>query len=341
MPINNKHVLASVIVVASSCGVAQGQESIEFTVVHDSPPSHVTVVQGIEPWMSCVDEGTQGQVTFRTYPGGQLASNKEMLNAVNSGIADLAPVPIGYVSDKMPLNTVGMLPGLGGSSQELVNAYSQAIEAGPLAQEFSANDIVPLWVKLDPPYQVASATGPLRTLDDFSGKVLRSSGGALNLSIEALGASPAEISVGDTYMSLERGTVDGALTFLTSMKAYNMDEVTNALSSNAALGSFPLVFAIRDDKWDSLPPETQQVMSQCGAQTQASFSKHTDEQNEILAEEFSENGVEVYEFTSDELEAMNERLVTVQDDWVERLSRRGLAAEEVLKNFKELLKQEK
>lgn len=340
MTINNKHLLASVVAVAASCGVAQGQESIELTVVHDSPPSHVTVVQGIEPWMSCVDEGTQGQVTFRTYPGGQLASNSEMLNALNSGIADLAPVPIGYVSDKMPLNTVGMLPGLGGTSQELVGAYSQAIQSGALAQEFSSNEIVPLWVKLDPPYQVASASGPLRTLEDFSGKVLRSPGGALNLSIEVIGGSPAEISVGDTYMSLERGTVDGALTFLTSMKAYNMDEVTNALSTNAAFGSFPLVFAIRDDKWNSLPSETQQVMNDCGAQTQMSFSEHTDDQNAILAEEFSESGVEVYEFPADELEAINERLVAVQDNWVERLSRRGLPAEQVLNTFSELLNKE-
>lgn len=337
MPITIKHILSCAVLAAASGGVAQAQEPIQLTVVHDSPPSHVTITQGIDPWMACVEEGTQGQVTFKVYPGGQLANNSEMLNALSTGIADLAPVPIGYVSDKMPLSTVGMLPGFGGSSQELVRAYSQAIGSGALAQEFSANQIVPLWVKLDPPYQVASASGPLRTLEDFNGKVLRSAGGALNLSTEVMGASPAEMSVGDTYMALERGTVDGALTFLTSMEAYSMNEVTNAVSTNAEFGSFPLVFAMRDNSWEEMSAEVKQVMSGCGLKIQKSLSQHSDNQSATLADEFSANGMDVYEFSQSEIEAMRERLVTVQDNWVSRLSHRGLPAEEVLNSYKEIL----
>ncbi|MNG26580.1 hypothetical protein D3C84_1115910 [compost metagenome] len=47
--------------------------------------------------------------------------------------------------------------------------------------------------------------------------------------------------------------------------------------------------------------------------------------------------MEVYQFTDAELAAMNEHLVSVQEDWVSRLAGRGLPAEEVLAGFKSIL----
>lgn len=330
----NKSIIAGFIL-ATGASSAYSQDKITLSVVHDSPPSHVTVTHGVEPWMQCVKEGTNGLVDFRYYPGGQLAKNAEMLKALNSGVADVAPVPIAYVSDKLPLNTVATLPGLGGgTSVDMVRAYSQSIQSGPLAREIAGNKMVPLWVKLSPPYQIVSAVGPLRTLEDFKGKVLRSAGGSLNFTIEEMGASPAEISIGDSYIAMERGTVDGTISFLSSLKPYNLHELMNAVSLNGDFGSFPLMFAVRKQRWDTIPPETQAVMTQCGSEVQTSFAEFNDEERANLYQEFADQGVDVYEFAPEDLNVINDHLKVVLERWVSRLAGRGLPAQEVLDTYR-------
>ncbi|WP_198585923.1 TRAP transporter substrate-binding protein [Pararhizobium haloflavum] len=331
---NAKQILmASAALIALACQGAKAQDAVELSVVHGSPNGHVISAQGVDVWMACMEEAGVSDVTFRYYPAGQLSATPELLNSLNSGIADLAPVPIGYVTDKMPLNGVSMLPGLGSTATEIITAYSEAVKEGPLAEEFASNNIKPLWVMAFPPYQMVSMDGPIRSESDFQGKVIRSAGGSMNLAIQSLGASPAEIPVGDMYVALERGTADGTISALSSLKPFNVHELMGATSTNGAFGTFSNVFSIRTDRWEALSPETQQAMTECGAKTEESVAAFMDEEAVQLAEEFAELGAEVYEFTEEEMGAINEKLAPVSEDWVSRLSDRGLPAEEVFADY--------
>jgi TRAP-type transport system periplasmic protein len=323
--------LASSALLALTAGPAFAQD--QLSIVHGSPNGHVISAQGVEVWMACMEEAAVEDVTFRYFPAGQISATPELLDSLGSGVADLAPVPIGYVSDRMPLNGVSMLPGIGSNATEVITAYSAAVKEGPLAEEFAANDIVPLWVMAFPPYQMISMSDAMRSTGDFTGKVLRSAGGSMNLAIQSLGASPAEIPVGDMYVALERGTADGTISALSSLKPFNVHELMGAASTNGAFGTFTNVFSIRSDRWEALSPETQQAMTDCGAQTEASISAFMDNESGELAEEFSGMGVDVYEFTEEELAALGEKLAPVAEDWVSRLDRRGLPAEEVLADY--------
>lgn len=330
---NVARLLASAALIAAACHGAQAQDAVELSVVHGSPNGHVISAQGVEVWMACMEESGVEDVTFRYYPAGQLSATPELLDSLDSGVADLAPVPIGYVSDKMPLNGVSMLPGLGATATDIITAYSAAVKEGALAEEFASNNIIPLWVMAFPPYQVVSMGGPIRTESDFQGKVIRSAGGTMNLAIQSLGASPAEIPVGDMYVALERGTVDGTISALSSLKPFNVHELMGATSTNGAFGTFTNVFSIRADRWEALSEEARQAMVDCGQQTEESIATFMDEEAKQLAEEFAGMGVEVYEFTEEETAAINEKLAPVSEDWVSRLAERGLPAEEVLSTY--------
>ena len=324
--------LRTLLASAGLAGVATAAAAAELSVVHGSPTGHV-IAQAVDDWMACMEGKGVEDLSFRYYPAGQISSLPELLQSLQSGVADLAPVPIGYVSDQMPLNGVSMLPGLGSTAGEVIGAYSASLEEGPLAEEFAANDIVPLWVMAFPPYQIVSMDEPLRTADDFSGKVIRSAGGSMNLVITSLGGSPAEIPVGDMYVALERGTVGGTISALASLKPYNVQELMKAVSTNGAFGTFANVFSIRKDQWDALSEATQSVMTECGDQTEAFIGELLDDEAGALVAEFDGTGVDTYEFTDDELAAIDESLDTVKADWVQRLSDRGLPAEQVLADY--------
>lgn len=308
-----------------------------LTVAHGFSPTHVIAAQGVDPWMSCVSESAGDMVSFNYFPSGQIAKTTEMLGALESGVANLTTVPIGYVSDRMPLNGVSMLPGMGSSAGEVIPAYSKAVNKGLLAEEFAANNIVPVWVMALPAYQIVSTKGPMRKPSDFAGKVLRSAGGTMSLTISALGASPAEIPSSDMYVALERGTADATLSALSSIKPYNINELMNAVSTNGAFGSFSVVFSMDNSSWDALGPEAQMIFLECGAKTEAEIARFLDDEVATLQEEFKAAGVEVYSLTESEIEAIDTALAPVLDDWVNRLANRGLPAEAAVKEYRALL----
>jgi TRAP-type transport system periplasmic protein len=340
MKINRRRVLAGL--GAGTLAVGLGARpvraaKIELTVAHGSPLKHVISAQGVEPWMQRVKELTGGEVTFKYFPTGQIAQLKDLLAALQNGVADVVPVPVGYASDKMPLNGVSMLPGLGGTSAAVVSAHARALaEPGPVADEFAANNCKPLWVMAFPPYQIVSVVGPLRSPDDFKGKVIRSAGGSMNLVISSLGGSPAEITVSDMYVALERRTVGATISALSSLKSYKVHEIMNAASTNGAFGTFVNILSCNAERFAKLPADVRAAMEQAGRDVQASAVTFMDTEAVALAEEYAKMGKAMYQFTPGELAAINGKLGGVHDDWVQRLLARKLPADKVLDRFRTL-----
>jgi len=342
MKLNRRKVLGGIgaLSVTSAIGmpnVARGAGKIELTVANGSPLKHVLSSLGTTPWIDRVNELTNGEVEINYFPAAQLAKLKELLAAVQNGVADIAPIPIGYASDKMPLNGVSALPGLGKTSKEIVNAHAEALKEGPLRKEFDANNIHPMYVMAFPPYQLVGMEADWRTLDDIQGKVLRSAGGTMDLVVSALGATPASLPAGDMYLALQRGTVDGTISAFASVKGYNIQEIAKSMSANASFGTFVNILACNDKKWASLPKEVQDALDQAGRDVTASASASMDKSTDELKTEFQGAGMEIYDFAPDEIAKINGRLSSVQDDWVKRLDGRGLPAGEVLDTYKSLI----
>ncbi|MDF1792712.1 MAG: hypothetical protein P1U88_12420 [Thalassobaculaceae bacterium] len=323
-----------------SAAVAAQAQDVTMSVVTGSPPKHI-ISQGVEHWMGCVTKAQGDKVAFSYYPAGQLVSLRELQPGLEDGVADSVPIPVGYASEKLPLNGVSMLPGMGSSATAIISTYSSMIRNNEaLAEEYAKINAVPLWVLGFPPYQIVSSGPAIRTLEDFKGKVIRSAGGTLTLTIETLGAAPAEIVVADLYVSMQRGTVDGTISGINSVKPYNVQELMKSMSLNGAFGTFANVFAVNADVWAGIPSGIQSDMRQCGADTEAWLSEKMDSESSVLAEEFKAMGIDMFEFSSDELAALNDALSTVHADWTKRLEDRGLPAAKVLEAYRaELAKQ--
>lgn len=320
--------------VLAAPAILRAQSAVELTVVHGSPNSHVISAGGVEPWMEKLTELVGDAVSFRYYPAGQLAELRALLPAVQSGVADAVPIPIGYASDKMPLNGVSMLPGIGSSARSIIEAYAAEIEEGPLAREFEQNEVVPIWNMAYAPYQYVATDGPILTAEGFGGKVIRSAGGSMNLAIQALGGSPTEMPAGDIYVAMERGTVTATLSSFNTIEAYGVSELCDAASTNGSFGSFTNVFSISERKWETIPADIQSAMMEAGAWTEGHVAGVLDGSEQELAESFAADGMELFEFPEDELTEINDRLAAVHEDWSERLAERGLAAKEVLSSYR-------
>src|SRR5699024_8594493 len=96
------------------------------------PLEHYLSSEGMVWWMERVTELTDGEVTFTHFPAEQIAKADNILQKVRDGVVEAGYIGIGYVTDRMPLNGVAMLPGLSKNAVTGSLAYWDVIKNGPL-----------------------------------------------------------------------------------------------------------------------------------------------------------------------------------------------------------------
>lgn len=332
------NVQLSALCAAAFCAAGTAAIGETLTVSHGYNETHVVVTDWISPWMSCVREGAGDDIEFTYYPSGQVTKNTEALEQLQSGVISVSAVSPGYHSDRMPLNSIVMLPTLGKTATSNAIAYRAQLDAGgPMLEELQNLGLVPLMVHITPPYQIISRDGRMDTLEKLASRKVRTSGGSLFLVAEGLGASPVEMPAGDVYLAIQQGTVDGAMFAALSVKPYALQEVMGAMSRNADFGNSATLFVTTTTVWDSIPEDARTILTDCGKSTELDAANKMDAQNELLLSEFSQLGVDVYDISPENTAIMNETLESVAATFVSRLDARGLPGTDVFSTYKSLI----
>jgi len=214
-----------------------------------------------EPWIKKVEELSQGKVKITTFPAESLVKVADSYDAIVTGIAKIAETNHSYTSQRFPLVEVVNLPGLGISSVKAGTYIMRDLyEKFP---EFRAEykDMHLLWNSRLPSYTIQTNNKPVRTLEDIKGLRLRTSGGVSSDAIAALGAAPLFITMGDTYLALQKGTVDGYVSDLTTLFSRKFYEIQK-YSSNIDFGSSTMYVGMNLETWNSLPPDIQKAFDE-------------------------------------------------------------------------------
>lgn len=313
----------------------QTAEVITLKVADSVPPTNYISTEGISYWMKRVEELTNHQVQFEYFPGEQMGKANSLLDLTKSKTIDIGY--ISYAMDKMPLSRVAELPSAFGTSQQGSAAYWKLVNELLLDSEFLANGVRPIWAATLPQYQVVTRDKKIESVDDFKGLKIRSTGGALDLTLHALGATPVSIPAPETYTALERGTVDGALYPITSYEPYQLHKIAKYSTSNAMMGSFVAVYAINEEVFQSLPDHVKEAMVQAGQETIEHFSSFLDQEVQALIEKFQSEGMEMYEFSDDLLAEIEQKVQPVWEDWANKQASAAVPGQEVMERFLEYM----
>jgi TRAP-type transport system periplasmic protein len=326
----------AMLLAASIASTAAGAETL--IVSHQYAPSHSLAKDWIEPWISCVRKATNEGVTFDVFPSGQITSAHNALDAVNNGLTQISSIAIGYHSSKLPLNGISLLPNMGDTARQMVQAYRKTLdEGGPIAKEFIAANLKPLMIHMTPTYQLMSRVGPIETLEKFRGQKIRTLGGAMSLMASSIGASPVDMAAGDLYIALQQGTVDAALLAPLSVKPYKLNEVLNAISANGQFGSSSTVLAIDVKAWERLSPDFRTAFSDCGLAVEREVAQQTDVSNEALLAELASDKIKVYRLSDEAKAKIAERLAVVTENYIGRLTARGMPAQQAYDSYRAAL----
>ena len=184
--------------------------------------------------------------------------------------------------------------------------------------------------------QLTNSVRPVHSVEDMKNLKLRVAGSNLLMKCyELWGADATNMNWSETYTALQQGTVDGQENPLPAIDAASVQEVQKYVSLwNANYDC--LFFCINQDIYDSLTPEQQAVVDECGklaVQYEREINRAGDD--EILSRWQSKNGVEVVDNDELDIDFFKAIVEPVTEWYIGELQRQGYDdAEELVAAFK-------
>jgi tripartite ATP-independent transporter DctP family solute receptor len=296
----------------SASAESSGYQGEELTLTCSTADPDKTIVgRGMQKFADLVSEATDGKVKIEVYFNSSLFTMEEQVAATMEGNCDIVASGITNLSDYMPELGMYGAPYLFSSSDKMLEFFNSE-EAKPLMEKVvETMNIRPL----------ATDSFGARTLnlnvdrkvtcrDDLKDIKLRMPNNEAWLFLgEALGANPVGIAYADLYMALQTGTCDAQDNPVTTIKDQAYYEVTKSVTlSNHMFSSGWLL--INEDKWKSLSPELQQILSDAA---QEGFGEFIQEQTLAEAEDaitfLEEKGMVVYELTDEEMASYRQEVL--------------------------------
>ena len=184
--------------------------------------------------------------------------------------------------------------------------------------------------------QLTNSVRPVHSVEDIKNLKLRVAGSNLLMKCyELWGADATNMNWSETYTALQQKTVDGQENPLPAIDAASVQEVQKYVSLwNANYDC--LFFCINQDIYDSLTPEQQAVVDECGklaVQYEREINRAGDD--EILSRWQSKNGVEVVGNDELDIDSFKAIVEPVTEWYIGELQRQGYDdAEELVAAFK-------
>lgn len=266
-------------------------------IAHSQPTSH-PVHAGIEHFAERVAHYSAGQLRFTVFPSGQLGSEAQTLEQLQTGTLDVTKVGGAVLGSFVPVAKVFSLPYLfrddvhywqvlnGPIGREMLGALA-SLEEG---QSSGFRGLT----YFDAGSRNFYAETPILTPADLVGLKIRVQNDPVAIdTVRALGASPTPISWGELYTALQQGVVDGAENNPPSFVSSNHFEVCKAFSFDHH-SRVPDVLLVSATLWDSLNEEERGWVEKAAEEASDFQREAWQAATEKAIERMKAEGVQVY-----------------------------------------------
>lgn len=227
------------------------------------------VQKGLQHFAKLVDEGTKGSLTIRIYPNGQLGAQQELIERMQSGLADMAMANVSSMEAFSPLYGVFTQPYLFTGRDHAWTVLSGDI-GKEILESSSANGIKGLaW--FDNGTRSLYCTKAIHAPADLAGLKVRVQSSPTTIEmVDRFGGAPTPIPWGELYTALQQGVVDCAENNITALTLAKHGEVTKFYSLTEH-SQVPDVLVMSAKVFDGLTPEEQKVVEDAAADTMRYF----------------------------------------------------------------------
>jgi len=307
--------------------VAFGQTTnIRFSTWHVPVSREVKTVW--EPMLEELKKKSDSKITSAVYAGGALGKAPEHYDIVAKGLSDMGYFTATFTPGRFPLSDVLSLASWV-EGKDIAADIGNAMYERILNREFKDVKMIELngcsqsflWTKK-----------PVRSLADAKGLKIRSPGGHQTNYIKALGAEPIFMPLGDVYLAVETGTIDGLVTCPPMILAFKLHEV----AKHGVVATFGCVtegLVMNLETWRKASEDQKKIIEAVGRNPFKTTGGLTREVYKVMVKEISDKGVNLYNLPSNEAERWYESFREVTRKWVADLEGKGLPAKDAVKMY--------
>ncbi len=323
--------LASGIVLGSGLGhihLAHAQTNLRFSTWHVPVGRDVQTVW--IPMMEELKKRSKEKLAYTMFAGGALGKGPEHYDIVAKGLSDLGYFTATWTPGRFPLTDVLSLAAWV-DGKDIATDIGNAMYKRVLGQEFPGVKMVELngciqsflWTKK-----------PVRTLEEAKGLKVRSPGGHQTNYIKAIGAEPVFMPLGDVYLAMETGTVDGIVTCPPQFLAFKLNEVAK-FAVVTTFGCVSEGVIMNNESWKKIPEDLKPTFDEVTHNPYKITGGLTREVYKTMMKELADKKVELYNLPGKEAERWYDRFRDVTRKWVAELEGKGLKAKEVVRMYNE------
>ncbi len=215
----------------------------------------------LQDWAQIIENESAGEIDVSLFPPGSLVSANNVLDAVQTDVAQAALTRLQQSDAPASLQIFG-LPCLFAADEQSARAAWQGFTTHFAG---SIDDVKVLGVHIANTQQLLTKS-PIDDLDDLVGMKIRASGPYVTNALNDLGAAPVLLPLPEVYAALQVGVIDGVSIGLDSrpfLLGFH-DIASNVLlfPDGKGLQSTLFGFAVNEDFYNGLPANLQLVIDQ-------------------------------------------------------------------------------
>lgn len=302
--------------------------SHNFVFSHFLPGNHPIHTDVIAKLKEDLEAQTDGRITMEIYDNNQLGAPGAQYDMAVTGEADMALSVHAYSAGRFPVTTIIDLPFLVPSAEKGGEIFWKLYEEfEPLQEEHS--ETTPLFLFSAEPAQILSPEKKIEKPEDLEGLRVRTPSPAGAAMLQALGATPVSMPMGEVFEALERGAIDAAMAPLSTVADYSFHEVVKYVT----VGNFsatPFFAVMNTEAYNSLSDSDKELLNSL---TQLDMSMHAgnvfDQAGENGYTVGKENGVEYIELSGESLQAWEDAFQPIIEQWIADMAAEGVPAQEM------------
>jgi TRAP-type C4-dicarboxylate transport system substrate-binding protein len=330
-----KSIVMAVTVIAFICctmlaGVtAASAETINLRFSTGFSPKHTMQVKVFEPWAKKVNELTNGQVKITFFPGGALGKVPDQYDLSEKGIADISYTLQDYTPGRFPLTSVFELPFMITSATKTSEAMWKVYEQFPEFQkEYGKVKLLALFCH--PSGNFNTVKKPIRAMEDLKGMKFRTASPHVTEALKMFGAVPVNMPVTETYMSLERGVIEGTVLPWEGNFVFKLAELLK-YGTETRFYTMTMMVTMNQKKYDSLPEDVKKVFEDTtGMAMSLEAGKVYDQTNAPLRDLCVKKGMQVIQLPEAEKKKMEALAEPIRSGWVQEMTAKGFPAQAIL-----------
>jgi TRAP-type C4-dicarboxylate transport system substrate-binding protein len=325
--------IASVLLFGSAPAKAEsGTLHLKFSTWH--PPASREVTTVWTPMLEELKKRSNGRITYTLYAGGALGKGPEHFDIVKKGLSDMGYFTATWTPGRFPMTDVlSMAAWVDG--KELATDIGNAMNKEILNKEFQDVKVLELNGCIQ---AFLWTTKPIRSLEDLKGKKIRSPGGLQTAYIKALGAEPVFMPLGDVYMAMDTGTIDGLVTCPPLILAFKLHEVAKH-AVKATFGCVSEGVVMNQKTWDKTPPDLQKIIMEVVGNPFATTHGLGKKTYGEMMEELKAKGANIYDLPPDQEAKWFKEFQETTKKWVADLEKQGLPAKEAVVMYNKIAEQ--